>query len=777
MHHYNYLRLLILSAALTSAFTLCAQFNITVETSDGTIGPFNAVPFTSFGETDPCDVVSGDFKVAVDETSSTEACNAISEDFTDLVALVDRGSCNFSIKAFNAQQAGAKAIIICQNTADEPFAGGPGDFADQVTIPVFMISRADCAEIRAASGTIVITGPELPDFDTSAEVLWGDDTTEGGFAGGFNGWTTVGLGSDTTVFEWSTTLNIQSPTACDGAVVFDALFYNQAAIDAGPPYPNQSAELISPTIDASNFPRAILSFYQNYERLNGDAFISYSLDDGETWASPILVETDNVRTSEETSIVGTERRLIDIPEIAGQPLVRIKFIFDGDFYFWVIDDVQILEQISINDIATETSDVVNGPLGSLPLSQYDEDNPLVITPGAVVNNLGNNDASNAQVRTSIVYENFEGTEQEVVYQDSFTVETIEIDSSVFVVFDDFQPTPRLGYYEVSYAVSSDSVETDANNNSAEVSFAFTENAISKARWDAANDRPARTNSYTTGGGGDIEFLTGFNFPNGLGFQMDSVVAFVSTNANSLANIFIEAYIYEWNDLNQDGVFNNDELTVAAFAFNIFEGDETATSAWLRMPLLDFEELEETTIPIPEDNKNYILGIRYRGSESVFIGFDEGLDYLPFLNLESSRGEFTDIDRPYLGINAWPDDIIPDVENAFLFTDLWAPVASSIIISKIDTKVEELAEGAFNLELFPNPVSERLQTTLNLEQVSSYLTYQILDVSGKLLFEQGNDSAVKIDQAIFDVSRLPQGQYFLKVITEQGFASQAFVVKK
>ncbi|MEM0991778.1 MAG: T9SS type A sorting domain-containing protein, partial [Bacteroidota bacterium] len=102
---------------------------------------------------------------------------------------------------------------------------------------------------------------------------------------------------------------------------------------------------------------------------------------------------------------------------------------------------------------------------------------------------------------------------------------------------------------------------------------------------------------------------------------------------------------------------------------------------------------------------------------------------------------------------------------------------ALLTSEIDSDVETvLAEGSFELELFPNPVSEQLRTTLNLKTPSSYLTYQISDVSGKLLFEHREDSAVQTDQATFDVTRLPQGQYFLKVITEQGFTTKPFVVQ-
>lgn len=70
-------------------------------------------------------------------------------DIAGKIAVVYRGECNFALKALNAQQAGAIAVLIF-NTTDEPnFNMGGGDFGDQVTIPVAMITQTNGATIRA----------------------------------------------------------------------------------------------------------------------------------------------------------------------------------------------------------------------------------------------------------------------------------------------------------------------------------------------------------------------------------------------------------------------------------------------------------------------------------------------------------------------------------------------------------------------------------------------------------------------------------------------------
>lgn len=72
------------------------------------------------------------------------------------IALIDRGICDFSLKVYNAQEAGAIGVIIC-NFDDEIIGMGPGDNAGDVTIPSVFISHQECNRIRlfAGSGLVV----------------------------------------------------------------------------------------------------------------------------------------------------------------------------------------------------------------------------------------------------------------------------------------------------------------------------------------------------------------------------------------------------------------------------------------------------------------------------------------------------------------------------------------------------------------------------------------------------------------------------------------------
>ena len=99
--------------------------------------------------------------VLVDDgtANASQGCNALTNAaaVSGKIALIDRGNCEFGVKSLNAQNAGAIAVVICQNTADAPFEMAPGVSGGSVTIPNIMISRENCDSIKAYLPNVNIT--------------------------------------------------------------------------------------------------------------------------------------------------------------------------------------------------------------------------------------------------------------------------------------------------------------------------------------------------------------------------------------------------------------------------------------------------------------------------------------------------------------------------------------------------------------------------------------------------------------------------------------------
>jgi hypothetical protein len=85
--------------------------------------------------------------VLVDDGSvnSEEGCNALINGaaIDGNIAVVVRGNCNFSLKALNAQNAGATGLLVINNQANSPTELGDGGQGPQINIPVVMVSQAD----------------------------------------------------------------------------------------------------------------------------------------------------------------------------------------------------------------------------------------------------------------------------------------------------------------------------------------------------------------------------------------------------------------------------------------------------------------------------------------------------------------------------------------------------------------------------------------------------------------------------------------------------------
>ncbi|BDM63298.1 hypothetical protein NFHSH190041_07500 [Shewanella sp. NFH-SH190041] len=80
---------------------------------------------------------------------NVEGCDPFAADsFTDGIALISRGSCNFSTKADNAANAGAKAIVVYNNNDGAPISM----YMPDTSIPGLMISNKDGKAVEMDAG-------------------------------------------------------------------------------------------------------------------------------------------------------------------------------------------------------------------------------------------------------------------------------------------------------------------------------------------------------------------------------------------------------------------------------------------------------------------------------------------------------------------------------------------------------------------------------------------------------------------------------------------------
>ena len=93
--------------------------------------------------------VSATVVLAQDGTAPAgDGCQTITTVLTGAIALIDRGTCNFTVKVKNAQLAGAVGAIIANNVGiDSIFTMGGADAS--ITIPSVMVSKTDGDALKA----------------------------------------------------------------------------------------------------------------------------------------------------------------------------------------------------------------------------------------------------------------------------------------------------------------------------------------------------------------------------------------------------------------------------------------------------------------------------------------------------------------------------------------------------------------------------------------------------------------------------------------------------
>lgn len=84
--------------------------------------------------------------------------------FTGRIALINRGSCDFTLKAVNAQAAGAVGVIL-ENNAANASAPGLGGANPAVTLPVLSVTLETGEAWRAAGSTVSARMRVSPDLD------------------------------------------------------------------------------------------------------------------------------------------------------------------------------------------------------------------------------------------------------------------------------------------------------------------------------------------------------------------------------------------------------------------------------------------------------------------------------------------------------------------------------------------------------------------------------------------------------------------------------------
>jgi PA domain/Secretion system C-terminal sorting domain len=149
--------------AQIGALTVSAPANIAADY------PFIAL---SNGWGTPATGLCGELVLVKDSLGATLGCNPVFNNIAGKIAVIDRGTCGFVVKALNAQAAGAVGVVFFNSAAAAPAAMGDNGSGYLVTIPVALLSQANGVIVKAElnAGNTVTACMTLPNIDATVTV-------------------------------------------------------------------------------------------------------------------------------------------------------------------------------------------------------------------------------------------------------------------------------------------------------------------------------------------------------------------------------------------------------------------------------------------------------------------------------------------------------------------------------------------------------------------------------------------------------------------------------
>lgn len=613
-------------------------------------------------------------------------------------------------------------------------------------------------QLKTTTGAVTSALPE------DAVVLWGGaGDANGEFDGGLNDWTTEGFIPATTTpepgslwtYEADADINegafamtgaannpMSSPSADNGAAAFNSDFYDNDGDDTNfgmgmLPGPHLS-HLISPVIDMTDNTELAVSFFSFRRRFLSRATISYSNDGGTTWSEAIDVYNDDRETRTNGPVLDSEQ-LVYLPGAGGTDEFQFRFTFDGNYYFWMIDDVALIEAPR-NDVKIESFFYTPAAYAQ-PLRHIDKDtfgfSVKIRNQGTVAQT---NVALGAQVRNS---------DLSIIYETEIILDEFPVGATDSVTIPGTYIPDNLGEgeYLLTYTVEADSVDQWDVDNTEGDGFAVTELIFSAE----ADDEGTANEIFTTLGGAGA-WQIGNTYTTGEGFGDDYYTAESITFAaevaagENLAGQSVNVWLLAFNDNDFDNMArfdNNAGLDVIGFGAHTYttesEGDRITVS---------LEDFSGNTEIVLAENQEYLVLVDYSTSPDLRQGFNTSIDYL-----HGGRNTFLAFNE---GSSSWFGGFT-DSEN------LLPIIRLQMGLVVVGTNDQQLAASTLNVQ--PNPVSDLLTVNVDLETTSKAVL-TVTDITGRIMEIQEFD-AIDNQNINMNVGNYANGTYLVRLATEAG----------
>jgi hypothetical protein len=554
------------------------------------------------------------------------------------------------------------------------------------------------------------------------------------------------------------TTAIQSPTRTNGFMIFDSDWLDNNGLPTGVGVwtsPHRGM-LVTPAIDLSAHDFVNLSFYQYYRRFGGPGgsqsvtgtYLLFSTDNGVTWSDTLALNS-NISVNSSTPSNNFQRVNIS-SYVGGEDSVKIAFLFNGDYYFWMIDDIAVEQAPRVDMSITDTKflpDTARNRVveyGIIP-----DSNKTFLRFQARVKNIGTTVRNNVQLQVSVIDTTapntplFTGTSLVLSSLDPFMDTLLAISTT-------YNPSVYK-FSRVNYSLAFDSVSLDSTaNNTASRQFELTDSLMS-----VSVSRPTSSLVFGT------RNFTG-NPPSVFDLKIANICELVNTDTVTSAT----ALMATGTNGSQAGglIFFTLETSDATTGL---PGGQAAVVLETDLYTLSAQDVSRgrVTIPFPAT-----LG----GSPQDRV-VPPG-DYWLVANLFSNNG------NNHIALLDDQTVTMPWFASVLFRQTDWFNNGNAVRMNLNFGRVPRVPGASvanfndFAALVYPNPASNLLNVKLSAARDLGQVHTILCDMTGRLVRRDVSESNGQSARFMMDLSAVPNGTYFLDIQTDAGSKRQRVMVR-
>jgi hypothetical protein len=531
---------------------------------------------------------------------------------------------------------------------------------------------------------------------------------------------------------------IQSETVENGFVIFDGANWDNPDLPCSvanfgtglAPGPHL-ASLITPSLNLTGVMYPALEFYQYYRNFESVTRVEMSIGGGAweiLYQSTLAVGEVTPRDLKTRVILGSGA--------ANQSDVKLRFVMDGNYYYWMIDDITIVNLYE-NDMRVDSGSygdfdffAPEHPTGyeEMEYSLY----PVELAPLLKfnVNATNNGVLAQTQVKLRATVENI-NTNEILAQQLSAEALNFQPTASLELRAGTFQMPSEVGLYRVRYELTQDQVDSDDANDLLELYFEITEDVYARDREGVqAVTLPIQGQEITP-----FEIGTIYHIPSA-GHQAFSISVALGPGTALPTSVYAKLYRAEFQ-----------------FDLSLTEVGQTALTPVLEEHINDFGEENFITM-------NFDTPLMLQEGKAYFaaIGSPNGM-----LNIYTALNKRSELNTSWVRL-------LPMGGSSQLFSLSRVPmIRLNLGEAIINVDDEETTEDENGIRVYPNPV----QDVLRISSTSEIITWSVWDVSGKLI---ATKQSVRSVSESLDVNSWSEGLYLLTVQTNKGMSVTRFVKK-